>query len=85
MTNPSVDPHNEAYVFSTRVTLGKLYGFFAAESILWEHDAKVIELEDPILSGPRFAWLCNQERVATLSVTYPADEGRQERAGDWKN
>ena len=75
VTNPSVDPHNEAYVFSTRVTLGKLYGFFAPESILWEHDAKVIELEDPILSGPRFAWLCNQERVATLSVTYPADEG----------
>jgi glutamate synthase domain-containing protein 2/glutamate synthase domain-containing protein 1/glutamate synthase domain-containing protein 3 len=75
VTNPSVDPHNEAYVFSTRVTLGKLYGYFAPESNLWEHDAKVIELEDPILSGPRFAWLCNQERVTTLAVTYPAAEG----------
>jgi glutamate synthase domain-containing protein 2/glutamate synthase domain-containing protein 1/glutamate synthase domain-containing protein 3 len=75
VTNPSVDPHNEAYVFSTRVTLGKLYGYFAPESTLWEHDTRVIELEDPVLSGPRFAWLCNQERIATLSVTYPADEG----------
>jgi hypothetical protein len=73
VTNPSVDPHNEAYVFSTRVTSANSTAF-RPESILWEHDAKVIELEDPILSGPRFAWLCNQERVCTLSVTYPVDE-----------
>jgi len=49
--NPSVDPHNEALCSRRRVTLANLR-LFAPESILWEHDAKVIELEDPILSGP---------------------------------
>src|SRR5439155_23163496 len=74
VTNPSVDPHNEAYVFSTRVTLGKLPGYFGPESTQWQGDTRVIELEDPVLSGPRFTWLCNQEEVTILPVTYPVAE-----------
>ena len=75
VTNPSVDPHNEAYVFSTRVTLGKLPGYFEPASTRWQGDTRVIELEDPVLSGPRFAWLCNQEEVTILPVTSPVAEG----------
>jgi glutamate synthase domain-containing protein 2/glutamate synthase domain-containing protein 1/glutamate synthase domain-containing protein 3 len=69
VTNPPIDPLRESLVFSTRVYLGKLDGFLG-EPIA----GRTIELDSPVLSGPRFSWITRQDDVAQLSTAFPLGE-----------
>jgi len=70
VTNPPIDPYREGLVFNTKVYLGKLGGFFG-EGV----SGQTIELESPVLSGPRFAWITGQEAVEHLTVRFPVAGG----------
>ncbi|HEY8284838.1 MAG TPA: glutamate synthase-related protein [Chloroflexota bacterium] len=69
VTNPPIDPYREALVFSTKVYLGKLDGYFG-EPV----GGQTIELDSPVLSGPRFSWITRQDSVEQLSVRFAVDD-----------
>jgi glutamate synthase domain-containing protein 2/glutamate synthase domain-containing protein 1/glutamate synthase domain-containing protein 3 len=65
VTNPPIDPYRESLVFNNRTYLGKLGGYFG-EPI----EGHCIELDSPVLSGPRFAWIMQQEGVEFLNLCF---------------
>ncbi|MHB2016617.1 MAG: glutamate synthase-related protein [Candidatus Xenobia bacterium] len=70
VTNPPIDPYREALVFNTSVYLGRLEGFFG-EPV----SGHAIELDSPVLSGPRFSWVMRQEHVVPLSIRFAVSDG----------
>ncbi|HEY4003309.1 MAG TPA: glutamate synthase large subunit [Candidatus Xenobia bacterium] len=70
VTNPPIDPYRETLVFSTSVFLGKLDGYFTGVP-----SGHSIQLDSPILSGPRFAWVARQMDVVPLCIRFNATAG----------
>ncbi|MDB5059460.1 MAG: hypothetical protein JWO59_2932, partial [Chloroflexi bacterium] len=69
VTNPPIDPYREGLVFSTRVYLGKLDNFFGGPV-----SGHSIELDSPVLSGPRFSWITRQDAIEHLNVRFPVND-----------
>ena len=64
---------------------GKLYGYFRLESILWEHDAKVIELEDPFSADPALPGCATRSVLPPCRSPIRRMRARMAPNGAWKS
>src|SRR5207247_4286617 len=68
-TSPPIDPIRDAWVFETSVALGDRSG-------LWNQaTGPHYVFPHRILSAGELCWLRAQERVATLDLAFPVEEG----------